>query len=694
MTYFWAIAGSVGFGLSALAYGVIGVLIAAAHPGSRQANWLLAAVAASFLWSLSSLFFIWSESAPPSAMLVLDALYLAIWVACLAAIMRGAAGERAAGRIPGMLQLAAAALVLVVVALEIGTGGLVAETTNRTATYAALLAIPLFGLFAVEQIYRNSEFRQRRVLLPMSLAVGAIFAVNVFAYSQGVLFGNLLTSVWILRGIVSALVAPIVMLAIKRQPAWETELFVSRQVVFYTTSLTATGLYLIAMAIGGYFVATSDLVWGPVIQAVFLFCAALVLLYAIFSAELRARLKIFIAKHFYRNRYDYREEWLRLIKTLAAADRHGTPATRGIEALAAIIGSRRGALWLRDSSGARYEARAGWNGPKPGRDLTTDDAIVAFMLRSSWVIDTAEYAEDPEKYANAFAGDPRFAERPSIYVPLVHEGGLIGIVRLERPPALGALGYEDHDLLKTAGQQVAIFMAQERSKEELSETRQLEAFSKLTTFLMHDLKNLIAQQELVVANAKKFGHRPEFVEDAIRTIDSSVQRMRKVLARLQDDSRSELVSHIGLSKLVREVCSLCSDREPAPAFVPCSRDPKVAMNRERLSMALTHAIRNAQDATDRAGSIDVRLDDRDGMAVIEVADTGVGMDRDFVENRLFKPFDSTKGAQGMGIGAYQLRETLRAANGDVEVESEPGQGTRLRMKLPLVEESTVAESVA
>jgi signal transduction histidine kinase len=107
------------------------------------------------------------------------------------------------------------------------------------------------------------------------------------------------------------------------------------------------------------------------------------------------------------------------------------------------------------------------------------------------------------------------------------------------------------------------------------------------------------------------------------------------------------------------------------------------MDRDKLGMAVTHAIRNAQDATPPDGRLDVRLAAGDGRACIEVEDNGGGMDAEFVRHHLFKPFDSTKGAKGMGIGAYQIRETLRAAGGDVEVESEPGTGTLLRMSVPL-----------
>jgi signal transduction histidine kinase len=109
------------------------------------------------------------------------------------------------------------------------------------------------------------------------------------------------------------------------------------------------------------------------------------------------------------------------------------------------------------------------------------------------------------------------------------------------------------------------------------------------------------------------------------------------------------------------------------------------MNKDRLAMALTHVIRNAQDATPIDGSIKLRIMADANSARIEVADSGAGMTAEFVRDRLFRPFDSTKGAQGMGIGAYQVRETVRAAGGDVEVETELGSGTKIRLRLPLAE---------
>jgi putative PEP-CTERM system histidine kinase len=233
---------------------------------------------------------------------------------------------------------------------------------------------------------------------------------------------------------------------------------------------------------------------------------------------------------------------------------------------------------------------------------------------------------------------------------------------------------------------VAVVLAQALAQERLAETRQFEAVNKLTTFLMHDLKNLIAQQGLVVSNAQRFRHRPEFIDDAVTTVKSGVDRMKKVLHQLQQAGQMAAgSSRVDVSKVLMEVRSHCADREPVPTLDTAGSGIFVAIDKDRLASVLTHLIRNAQDATPPDGRVNVGMVDHGDSVVVSVVDNGRGMDAAFIRDRLFRPFDSTKGAQGMGIGAYQVRDIVRSAGGEVEVESEVGKGTAFRVKLPIVQ---------
>jgi signal transduction histidine kinase len=72
----------------------------------------------------------------------------------------------------------------------------------------------------------------------------------------------------------------------------------------------------------------------------------------------------------------------------------------------------------------------------------------------------------------------------------------------------------------------------------------------------------------------------------------------------------------------------------------------------------------------------------DGKAVVEIEDTGIGMDEEFIRHCLFRPFESTKGLTGMGIGAYESKFYIEALGGGLQVQSVPGKGTIFRLELP------------
>jgi putative PEP-CTERM system histidine kinase len=258
-------------------------------------------------------------------------------------------------------------------------------------------------------------------------------------------------------------------------------------------------------------------------------------------------------------------------------------------------------------------------------------------------------------------------------------------VRLGKPAGLRSLNFEDHDILKTAGRQVAAVLAQALVVEKLAETRQFEALNRLSAFLMHDLKNIVAEQELVLANAQRFRHRPDFIDDAFTTIRGGTERIKKVLERLATASRTKPPpGRVDVSKLLMEVRSQCADRQPIPEIDTQAQPAWVRMDRDDLASVLLHLVRNAQDATPAGGRIRIAVQKGPAQLVITVSDTGCGMDGAFIRDRLFRPFDSTKGAAGMGIGAYQARHVVRLAGGDLDVTSRMGEGTTFTVRLPMV----------
>ncbi|MCG8670694.1 MAG: HAMP domain-containing histidine kinase, partial [Pseudomonadales bacterium] len=215
------------------------------------------------------------------------------------------------------------------------------------------------------------------------------------------------------------------------------------------------------------------------------------------------------------------------------------------------------------------------------------------------------------------------------------------------------------------------------------QSKQFEAYNKLTAFIMHDLKNLIAQQALVVKNAAKHKENPAFIDDMINTIDNSVNRMNNLLQKLQQkESTNVIVSRMDLHKVLIEATQKCHDRYPIPSLHLDDHESSIEADKDHFEMVMIHLIKNAQEATDSDGYVDVTLRREDSLIVIEVEDNGMGMDQAFIKERLFKPFDTTKSGKGMGIGVYQARELIRSLGGDITVQSELGEGSTFTIKIP------------
>ena len=683
MTWF----GIVSFVAAAIAYGGLTGVLIASHPGGRRAAWTIGATTMSAAWAAGTLVLV-ARDAGPASIIGLDALHGCAWTAAMLSWL-GPSPRRGLSHRKLMLGLSAAFAISAVVVALLSASTNESQALVRTSAlpqnaWLALLGIGLVGLLSVEQVYRNAREPQRGSLRFLCLGVGIIFVSNVFVYSQASLLGGLVPVLWEGRALAYAAAAPLVLIALKRQSEWANELFVSRQVAFYTATFVAVGAYLLAMGVVGYLIRAVGGQWGVVLELVFLIAAIAILAIVLFSSSIRARAKVFLIKHFYRNKYDYRHEWLQLTSALTGAGDSRALAASGLKGIASIVGSREGSIWLL-ADGGDYEETARLDDRKLS-DARYDalHPVVAFLREHGWVIDTEEYAREPERYGNAF-GDPEneWLPRSALFVPLDYQGVLQGFVVLTKPSEAGDLNFEDHDILKTAGRQVAVVIAQARAQEQLTAIRQFEAVNKLVTFMMHDLKNVVAQQELVVANAQRFGQRADFFEDAIATIRSGAERMRKLLDQLRSAAQAEpRHSRADATKVLMEVRSLCADREPVPRLEIRESPAWVDMDRDKLASVLTHVIRNAQDATAPSGDITIELERSGPDWIIRVTDTGIGMDPAFVRDRLFKPFDSTKGAKGMGIGAYQVRETVRAVGGDVAVRSMPGAGTTFSLRLP------------
>jgi putative PEP-CTERM system histidine kinase len=314
------------------------------------------------------------------------------------------------------------------------------------------------------------------------------------------------------------------------------------------------------------------------------------------------------------------------------------------------------------------------------------DELMAHMEKSGWIVDGEERI--PENVGRHFLTElAKYLGFGVLIVPLLLHERLFGFVVLQKPEKRYRLTYEDIDLLRTSGRQVASYLAQHYATRRLSEAQQFETYGRMTTFLIHDLKNIMAQQSLVVQNAARHKHNPEFIDDAVATIEKSLERMSRALKQLRFGTVNSTPQPTDLREIAADAVDRCRAFSPRPDLAVPELAVTVLADGERLSFGLTNLIRNAQQAVSSGGSVRVCVCSEATTAVIEVTDDGRGMTDSFVNNRLFRPFDSTSPEIGMGIGAFQLRETVRAIGGTIAVKSGEGTGSSFQLRIPLLSAS-------
>jgi putative PEP-CTERM system histidine kinase len=681
------------YGIAAVAFLLLAVLMTVSWHGRRQGAYLIAASAISAGWAA---LLMGQAATGRSALLpvyIAETLRNGAWLFALSSIAGSSAPRGLFFAARAMPFVALGMLVVLPVLRRFGF-----ELTDPELLLSrAGLAASLIGLVLLEQMYRNASDTARDGLKYLVCGVGCVFAYDLFLYSQAELLHEITADGWNARGALNALAVPLIAIAVRRHyPQWSLDVFVSRQAVFYTSTFMGVGAYLLLMAAGGYYVRQFGGSWGRLGQIIFFSGALVVLGMLLGSTVLRRRALVFISKHFYRNKYDYRVEWLRFIGTLSSSQEHDVRRTAAA-AIAQIFDSPGAVLFTREEAEGRFAPVASWPASPDvsGLEAVPADApLPAFLARTQWIIDLRELQRLPEMYGNLTL--PQWLANDAglrIVAPLLELERLVGFVVLQDPPPPFELTYEDRDLLKTVGRHVATHLAQQEANRRLAEVSQFETYNRLTAFLMHDMKNSVAQLSLLVANAARHKRKPEFVDDAIETIANTVERITRVIEQLRGDSAPARHADVDLGEIARSAVAHCGGRQPLPVLTTAGA-AAVCADPERLTAVVEHLIRNAQDASDAHGKITIEVGREGGSAVLVVTDTGCGMDAEFIRERLFRPFDSTKGSKGMGIGAYQVREYVRTLGGRVEVQSSPGRGTRFSVSLPAVNPQTSPHDAA
>jgi putative PEP-CTERM system histidine kinase len=672
---------AVGFSYAALAIWVV-------HKygwSNRQQVVLIGAMAATAIWGMTAAII---HPLSQAAFFAESVRNLA-WLGFMFFLLRSGEGRQQ----PRTINMIYIALLFVLlcqpafdaVAASFGSEGIGAEIAGR-ATLTMRMIFAVGALVVVHNLYTVSAPEARwGISLPMA-ALAAMWTFDLNLYTISYLTSDNPVELIATRGVATALLAPIFVMAARRNSSWRIRL--SRSVAFQSVSLVAIGVYLLTMVL----LATAlELVGGAYVrlaQISVIFGMSIVALMVLPSGRFKSWLNVVVAKNFFQHRYDYRSEWMRFADTIGFPSKEAAPFyERVVKSLADIFESPAGLLIIPDEQN-RLTLQARWNwqtAEVPAHCVTSH--TMPFFESTGHILSMDDVRAGLDDRC-----DPRAVpqwlydeEQAWAVVPLVHFGKLAGLAVLARPRLPRALDWEDLDMLRVVGRQLASYLAEASSHQALAESRQFEQFNRRFAFVMHDIKNLVSQLSILARNAEKHADKPEFQADMLDTLKSSVDKMNELLARLSQHNKSRHAPPVAIDIGEAILKAVHAKRLIYPIDAQLSTGMFAIADPARVETIIGHLVQNAIEATPDGSPVKIAARPQGNDIGINIIDSGVGMTEAFMSNQLFKPFESTKEG-GFGIGAYEARALATSMGGQLRVDSRVGRGTTFTLLLPAARE--------
>jgi len=568
----------------------------------------------------------------------------------------------------------------------IASGPVVLELDVWGKVYFSVYVVGLaLVLLQLENLYRYADRITRWRVKFLVVGVFVAFACQIVVASYALLYGFIHPLHSFFGALGFLLGQAMIAFSLIRHRLLDVDVFVSRYVVYRSLTLALVGGYLLSLGLVAEIFKLLNISFDLLTGMFLAILGAVALTLFLLSEDVRRKAKSFIHAHFYKHKYDYRNEWMEFTGRLSKAIAIPEIAAQTVSRILDVMWVRQAAMYtLGESPGHMILAHQVQYDSLPTKLELHTTVVDALQEQAKLIPSAAENGNHPdvihELSRQMLEGVP-----VGLLVPVAALDNLVGLLVVGPELSGKAFGVDDGDLLAAMAAQAAALILNARLAQEAFEGREIHAVAVLSTFITHDLKNAVSMLSMLAENAKIHIGKPEFQGDAIRTLSEVTTKMRTLLTALSS-SRERAVDQVQPVNLGSAVEVLI--QEIGPQLPPRIRvetrlgsTPDVRVEPEQLRTVLHNLLLNSVEAMPDEGKIQVETSQENGKAVLAVTDSGRGMTSEFIRQRLFRPFQSTK-ARGLGIGLYQCRQIVQAIGGTLTAESQEGKGTRMVVKLP------------
>lgn len=553
------------------------------------------------------------------------------------------------------------------------------------------LVVNVLILMNLERAFRNSTGHMRWQIKFLILGLGGLFGVRTYTGSQSVLFRLLDTNFEVVNTFALLIANVMIVRSLSRTRALQFDFYISHTFLYNSFTVLVVGVYFVVVGVVARIAYHFKSLANPSIVALLVLLSILGIAVVMLSDKLRFKRKQFISHHFKRPVYDYQKVWsgftenttsISNIQDLCLAITGLVSHTLDVLAVSLwLVDERKESLSLGSSTMLSLSQFREQNmSSEMGGDL------IRVMSLRSVPVELEDRDDEPirqlkEKYDENLKG-----LRIDCCVPIRSAGQLLGILTLGKKVMNQELTFEDHELLRTIADQAGASLLNLRLSERLRQAKELEAFQVMSAFFVHDLKNLASKLSLVNQNMPVHFENEEFRQDASQTMNQCVEKIKGMCSRLSLLSQTLRLDRreVDLNESIARTVEGMNGQFAGRVIVEFGDLPLLDLDDEQVQKVFLNLLINANEAVGCDGQITLITSCNQGQGWVEVSvsDNGCGMSREFMDKYLFKPFQTTK-QQGMGIGLFHCKTIVEAHGGRIQVESEEGKGTTVRVCLPI-----------
>lgn len=552
-----------------------------------------------------------------------------------------------------------------------------------------LLVASVVVLMNLETTFRASVGTMRWRIKFMVLGLAVLFAVRAYTCTQLLLFHSISLARNDLNFAALVIGSLLVLRSLFRAGHFELAVYPSQSVLYNSVTLFLAGAYLIIVGVLAKVVSFLGGDASFELKAFLVLIALVLLAVLLLSDHVRLFMKRFASRHFQRPLYDYRTVWRVFTEGTTRRVEQKDLCNAVAKLVSDVFEALSVTIWLVDETKQQLTmgASTSFAQSDSGRlDLSPEETgrlIDGFTAKPEPLDVDSSMEPWSAPLKRAHPGEFAWGGH-RLCVPMIAGGELLGLMILGDRVGGAPFSVQDFDLLKCASNQAAAGLLNGQLAHRLSQSKQLEAFQAMSAFFVHDLKNTASTLSLMLQNLPVHYQDPQFREDALRGISKTVTHINEIISRLTVLRHDLTIKAIecDLNELIAEALNGHEQTAGVQFEKKLQTLPKVWLDPVQMQKVLTNLVLNAKEAMPSGGRIFIETSQRDGWAVVTVADTGCGMSREFIQSALFRPFNTTK-KSGIGIGMFHSKMIVEAHRGRIDVESNEGKGTIFRVSLPL-----------